>query len=117
MEIKEYQKRSTRTLNKELFTKEQLMNMALGISGESGEIADIFKKVLFQGHDLKIEDVIGELGDVMFYIVNLCTLLEIDIRFVLEYNVDKLQKRYPEGFDSNRSINRGNERWINTKMY
>ncbi len=110
MEIKEYQKRSTRTLNKELFTKEQLMNMALGISGESGEIADIFKKVFFQGHELSVEEVVDELGDLMFYIVNLCTLLDIDMTDVLQENIDKLQARYPEGFDSLRSINRGGKK-------
>ncbi len=108
MEIKEYQKRSTRTLNKELSTGGQTINMVMGLSGETGEIVDIFKKVLYQGHMLDKDKIAEELGDVMFYIVNLCTLLDIDMRDVLRGNVDKLQLRYPEGFDSNRSINRGN---------
>lgn len=42
----------------------------------------------------------------MFYIVNLCTMLDIKMEDVLDYNVEKLQKRYPDGFDRKRSINR-----------
>ena len=106
MEVKEFQQNSLRTLNREL-TKEQLLsNMVMGIAGESGEVADVIKKHLYQGHELDVAHLKEELGDVMFYIVNLATVLELDICEVLEDNINKLRKRYPQGFDSDRSINR-----------
>lgn len=106
MEIKEFQKNSIRTLNMDL-TKEQLLsNMVMGIAGESGEVADVIKKHLYQGHDLDVAHLKEEIGDVMFYIVNLANVLELDMQEVLEDNINKLRKRYPQGFDADRSINR-----------
>lgn len=106
MEIKEFQKLSRRTLNKELNQVEQLSNMIIGIMGESGEVADALKKHLFQYHPLDVEHLAEEMGDVMFYIVNLATLIGIEMEDVLEKNVRKLEKRYPNGFNSENSINR-----------
>jgi len=106
MEIKEYQSRSVRTLNYNLSEEQTISNMIFGICGESGEVADILKKHLYQGHKLDKEHLKEELGDIMYYIVNLATMYDIDMREVLEMNVEKLLKRYPEGFETNKSINR-----------
>nr|WP_321022980.1 nucleoside triphosphate pyrophosphohydrolase family protein [Clostridium neonatale] len=73
---------------------------------ETGEVIDIIKKYLYQGHELNKEHVTEELGDVMFYITNLATLLGIDMQDVLQNNVDKLLKRYPNGFEKEKSVNR-----------
>ena len=107
MEIKEFQDISFRTMPKNLWFPDILVNMCMGISGESGEVIDLFKKHLFQGHSLDKKKVAEEIGDLMFYIVNLCTLLDLDMRVVLQGNVDKLKKRYPNGFEVEKSINRG----------
>ncbi len=106
MTIKDYQELSQRTLNKKLDHNELLANMALGISGESGEVADIIKKYLYQGHAFNLAETINELGDIMFYIANLCNVLKIDLEDVMHNNLMKLRHRYPEGFDTERSINR-----------
>ena len=58
MEIKEYQEKAMRTKNNDLvnnlsLSDLQLLDGALGLSGESGEIADMVKKHFFQGHDFK----------------------------------------------------------------
>ena len=106
MDIKEFQNKSTRTINHDLTTEQLISNMCMGISGETGEVIDIIKKYLYQGHELNKEHVTEELGDVMFYITNLATLLGIDMQDVLQNNVDKLLKRYPDGFDINKSVNR-----------
>ena len=106
MDIKEYQIKSTRTLNHNEVQQNLITNMCMGISGESGEVIDIIKKHLYQGHELDRKHLIEELGDVMFYIVNLATLYEIDMQIVLQKNVDKLLKRYPNGFSAERSVNR-----------
>jgi NTP pyrophosphatase (non-canonical NTP hydrolase) len=112
MEIEEYQNKSVRTMPKEiqapydLFKSALVSNMIFGLNGEVGEVTDILKKHLFHGHILSEEHLKEELGDVMFYIVNLATLYDIDMSEVLQNNVDKLLKRYPNGFNSEDSINR-----------
>lgn len=100
----EYQNLALRTANQ---TGDQLiLNGALGLCGEAGEVADIIKKVYFQGHMLDKEKIIEELGDVTWYIAIMAHALETDLESVLKYNVEKLKKRYPNGFSEKESINR-----------
>lgn len=106
MNIKEYQEKSKRTLNMDLTDEQLISNMVMGIAGETGEVVDILKKWMYQGHVLKVDDIEEELGDVMFYIVNLCNLLGLELQDAIEGNHKKLLKRYPEGFDVERSVNR-----------
>ncbi|WP_143314233.1 nucleoside triphosphate pyrophosphohydrolase family protein [Clostridium sp. HBUAS56017] len=112
MKIKEYQEKSIRTMPKEyepqydVFKTLQICNMIFGLEGEAGEVTDILKKHLFHGHELDKKHLKEELGDIMFYLVNLVTLYNIDMSDVLEINVDKLLKRYPQGFDKEKSIYR-----------
>ena len=106
MEIREFQRVSTRTLNKELSKEKQVSNMIFGANGELGEVTDILKKHLYQGHRINKQHLAEEIGDTLFYIVNLCTLYNLDVEDILQANVDKLKKRFPNGFESNRSINR-----------
>ena len=106
MDIREFQRVSTRTLNKELSKEQQVSNMIFGANGELGEVTDILKKFLFQGHKLDKQHLAEEIGDTLFYIVNLCTIYNLDVEDILQGNVDKLKKRFPEGFDAERSINR-----------
>ncbi len=106
MGLGKYQEKSQRTLNYKLSKRELLANMAFGIMGEAGEVIDELKKHLYQGHALDLEHVAEEIGDTMFYIVNLCNLLGLNLETIIEGNYNKLLKRYPDGFDSERSINR-----------
>ena len=108
MKIEEYQEKSMRTMNWKLTSEQLLSNMILGISGETGEIADIMKKYLYQGHQLDRDSVKEELGDVMFYIANLCNVLQMDLKEIIEGNYYKLLERYPNGFEVERSVNREN---------
>ena len=106
MEIKEFQLLSVRTLNNKLTANEQLANMVIGASCEFAEAGDSIKKYLFQGHSLDKEHIAEELGDTMFYICNLATLLDINMEEVLEKNIEKLNKRYKNGFSYKASIDR-----------
>lgn len=106
MNLQEYQSKSSRTMNKKLSLEQSISNMLMGIQGESGEVADILKKHLYQGHELNEDHLAEEIGDTMFYIVNLCNLLGLDLSKILETNYNKLLNRYPEGFDTFKSINR-----------
>ena len=106
MTINEYQKLAMTTLNKEMSKKDMLINGVMGLCGESGEAIDIVKKHLAQGHELDREKLIKELGDIAWYLAEMATVLDIELEEVLERNIEKLKKRYPEGFDKEKSINR-----------
>ena len=106
MTINEYQKLAMTTLNKDLSKKDVLINAVMGLCGESGETIDIVKKHLHQGHELDKEKLIKELGDVAWYLAEACFALVIELETVLNLNIEKLKKRYPEGFEVNKSVNR-----------
>lgn len=82
------------------------MNFGMGIAGESGEVCDYLKKIIFHGHDLDRDKLKKELGDVMWYVATLATTVGLTLEEIAEGNIEKLKKRYPEGFSEERSINR-----------
>ena len=106
-----YQKLAARSLSNKpehlLTEEEQLLAMcALGLTGEAGEVAEIIKKALFHGHPIDVNELKKELGDVLWYTAALCTKFGIEMNDVMDLNIEKLNKRYPEGFNSFDSINR-----------
>ncbi len=109
MNINEYQKLAMTTLNHELSKKDVLINGVMGLCGESGEVIDLVKKHLAQGHDLDREKMIKELGDVAWYLAETAYALDVDLETVMTKNIEKLKQRYPEGFDAQRSQNRNEE--------
>ena len=109
MTINEYQKLAMTTLNPRLKQKDVLINGVMGLCGESGEAIDIVKKWLAQGHELDKEKLAKELGDIAWYLAETAHALDIPLEDILQANIDKLKKRYPEGFSSQRSIDRNQE--------
>ena len=110
MTINEYQKLGMTTLNKELSNEQILLNGCMGLCGESGEVIDLLKKHVSQGHEVNKEKMIEEIGDVAWYIAEIAYALNVDLETVLTKNIEKLKKRYPEGFSVERSLNRENEK-------
>ena len=106
MEINKYQKEAMKSLNPSLNNDEVLLNGVMGVCGESGEVIDILKKHLSQGHELNRDKMIEELGDVAWYMAETAYALGVDLDTVLRKNLDKLKRRYPEGFSVTDSINR-----------
>ena len=86
--------------------KQMLLNGVMGLAGESGKCVDMMKKHLFQGHELDKEHMAKELGDVAWYIALSAYALGYDLETILRLNVEKLQKRYPNGFEAERSLHR-----------
>lgn len=78
----------------------------IGLAGETGEVCDAIKKYLFHQHPLQVPALTSELGDVLWYLTAICNVLQVDLEDVMEKNVQKLRKRYPVGFDSQRSLHR-----------
>lgn len=102
--INEYQIKAMTTLNPALNKKDVLINSVMGLCGESGEAIDIVKKWMAQGHELDKEHIAKELGDIAWYLAEAATVLEVPLEDILQANLDKLRKRYPDGFDSKKSI-------------
>lgn len=106
MEINEYQKLAMTTMNKELSDRELLINSVMGLCGESGEVIDIVKKHISHGHPLDKDKLIAELGDVAWYLAECAFVLGVELEEVMRGNIEKLKKRYPDGFEKEKSINR-----------
>ena len=113
MTINEYQKLAMRTndgmCDNRLHEKEnigELINGALGLTGEAGEVSDMIKKHVFHGHELNKDEIIKELGNVCWYVALLSYAINVPLEDILQKNVDKLKRRYPEGFSEESSINR-----------
>lgn len=106
MRINEYQELAMRTLNPELDKKDVLINGVMGLCGESGEAIDLVKKHLAQGHELDTEHLAKELGDIAWYLAETATAIGYSLEDIMQMNIEKLKKRYPEGFDKEKSLNR-----------
>lgn len=102
--VNKYQKLAMTTLNPALNKKDVLINGVMGLCGESGEAIDIVKKWLAQGHELDKARLAKELGDIAWYLAETAYALELSLEDIFQANIDKLKKRYPEGFDAERSI-------------
>ena len=106
MTINEYQQLAMRTLNPALDEKGVLINGVMGLCGEAGEAIDLVKKHLAQGHPLDVERLAMELGDIAWYLAETATAIGYPLEDILQMNIDKLKKRYPEGFDREKSLHR-----------
>ena len=73
---------------------------ALGLAGEAGEVAELVKKGVFHRHTIDRTKVEEEIGDVLWYVVALCTALGLDLGEIMQANIEKLKVRYPHGYSS-----------------
>lgn len=94
-----------------------LMEGLMGMSSESGEALDILKKNCFQWHPLDKDELILEIGDVLWYMNLACKALDISLDEIMERNIEKLQKRYGERFSADKSINRTEVVGIPSNVY
>ena len=76
---------------------------ALGLTGESGEVAEMVKKAFFHGHVLDQGALAKELGDVLWYLAVMADGLGLSLESIAAENIAKLRARYPEGFSEERS--------------
>ncbi len=103
MNINEYQKLAMTTQNKDQDRDHMLITSMMGLCGEAGEAIDIVKKWYAQGHALDRDHLVKELGDIAWYLAEAATALDLQLEDILAANIEKLRKRYPQGFDSIRS--------------
>jgi NTP pyrophosphatase (non-canonical NTP hydrolase) len=105
----EYQKGVRRTARAGDLPTE-MSNCVFGLVSELGEIAEPLKHFIFHGHPLteeKRQELKLELGDLLYYTAWLADVLAFNLEEIAHANARKLERRYPTGFESERSINRG----------
>lgn len=112
MNANDYQQKALRTMSwvsrdgPYPIRTEALLDGLMGLNGEAGECIDILKKHLFQFHPLDKEHLAEELGDVAWYLAVSADALGYKLDDIFEMNIRKLELRYPDGFDPEKSINR-----------
>ena len=87
-----------------LSKSEILINSVMGLCGKSGEAIDIVKKWMTQGHELDKEHLAKELGDIAWYLAEAATALDMSLEDIFQANIDKLKMRYPDGFETKKSL-------------
>lgn len=95
-----------RTADLSLDDDKRLLEGLVGMNSEAGEALDIWKKHEFQGHKLNETELAMELGDVLWYLVEAIDALGYSLETIMKMNIKKLQERYPNGFDPEKSRNR-----------
>lgn len=95
MTEKEYLEKAKRTLST---TDGYLYHMIIGLVTESAELADALKKHMFYGRDLDMKNIREEIGDVMWYLVQLANISDYSLEQAMIDNIEKLSKRYPNKF-------------------
>ncbi len=98
MNIKTYSKLIKRTLPDLGSELNNQMHMAIGASTETGELLDAYKKLFAYNKPLDKINIAEEIGDCLWYLINLCGMLELNIEDILENNIEKLQTRFPDKF-------------------
>lgn len=106
LNLNQYQALAQRTSGAGGDGERRLIIAALGLTGEAGEFANMVKKLTAHGHEIPLETLADELGDVLWYVAEAASTCGLQLGDIAQQNVDKLRARYPEGFSEERSINR-----------
>jgi NTP pyrophosphatase (non-canonical NTP hydrolase) len=113
MDMDRYQDQAVQIMARDLEPQIEMATLALGLAGEAGEVADIVKKLIGHGHPMNHEahtKLMLELGDILWYVAAFAELvLQRNLSEVAGANIEKLRARYPDGFTTERSMNRDPE--------
>jgi NTP pyrophosphatase (non-canonical NTP hydrolase) len=105
--ISEYQKICKATAKNDYRSPpEEIMTWGLGIAGEAGDVASCIKKTFAHDNDQRA-GIRENVGDTLWYSAMICNFFGWDMAEVLNENVEKLRKRFPNGFTS-QDASRGN---------
>lgn len=105
MTLREYQTAARRTIPQYTGVRDELYHAVFGLTSEAGEVAGILQKE-FQGHRMDKDHMVKELGDCLWMISEACDALGVDMEYVMTVNINKLRKRYPDGFSAEKSLHR-----------
>lgn len=94
----DYQSAASRTISPDQDNEERKLNAALGLAGEAGEVVELIKKARFHGKPYDVDAIKKELGDVLWYVNQMTHAHGLSLAEIAQANIDKLRKRYPDGF-------------------
>lgn len=103
MDANIYQTLAARTINKELSHSEMENHAVLGMCGEVGELQSLYQKI-YQGHVFEEIHAKKELGDLLWFVAEYCTVMGWQLEDVMMTNIHKLEARYPDGFKDVNSL-------------
>lgn len=108
MNFDEYQGEARRTAGP-LTGVERLKRAAMGLGGEAGEFLNAVKKMVYHDHPVNATKLALELGDALWYLSDGADSIGISLDEIARMNVEKLRKRYPDGFSPAASMDRSKE--------
>ena len=106
MNLDDYQQAAARTMNPALDRERRLVDAAAGLAEEAGEVIGHVRKAVYVGHPLDREHMVKELGDALWCIAALATTLDVPLDEIASANLEKLRRRFPDGFSSEASLRR-----------
>jgi NTP pyrophosphatase (non-canonical NTP hydrolase) len=109
VDLDTYQSLAARTRNPALDASQRLLDAAAGLAEEAGEVLGTVRKHLFQQQALDREAVIRELGDALWCVSAVAAALDLSLGEVAQQNLDKLRRRYPDGFTADAARERRDE--------
>ena len=105
MKMSEYQQLARRTQNPDLSPRDMIEHALWGLSAEVGEVCGLHQKK-HQGHPMNFVALRAEIGDCMWFIAELCDAYDFSMAAIAEENIAKLKRRYPAGFEAEKSVHR-----------
>lgn len=106
MKLNEYQQLSKRTIS----PKHDLRCMVMGLAEEAGEVLGIVKKGVYHGHPMLLAKLKEELGDALWYLAAAATNLGLSLEDIAAANIEKIKRRYPDGYSDDASRSRVDEK-------
>ena len=97
MNLREYQELCKKTAKKFDTDEKEILTWGLGIAGEAGDVASCIKKTFAHDNDQR-QGIRENIGDAFWYMAMICNFFKWDMQQVLEENISKLKKRFPQGF-------------------
>jgi NTP pyrophosphatase (non-canonical NTP hydrolase) len=101
--LDDYQAAAARTVNPSLSSEQRLVDAAAGLAEEAGEVLGLVRKHVYMRHELDRERVVRELGDALWCLAGVATSVGATLSEVAAANVEKLRRRYPDGYSDEAS--------------
>lgn len=106
MNPNEFVKLAARTRSPLPTEKDNIYHMLFGIMDELGELTKIYKANLAYNKEIDRANVKEEIGDLLWFIANLCDVLEINMEEVMTMCIEKLKVRYPQKYTDRHAVQR-----------
>ena len=104
--LAEYQQAASRTINRSLTTEQRMVDAAAGLAEEAGEVLGLVRKHVFMHHELDRARLVTELGDALWCLTGIAAAVGVSLDEVATANLEKLRRRYPDGYSDRASARR-----------